>query len=77
MVKIKRRPTSPGEILNEEFLKPLDLTQKALADHISCDVKVINRPYQWKDRFDGNNGTKVGCYIRYNSGILAECTKSH
>lgn len=40
---MKRKPTSPGEILSEEFLKPLGLTQKELADHLSCDYKVINR----------------------------------
>lgn len=40
---ILREPTSPGEILREEFLGPMGLTQKALADHIGCDVKVINR----------------------------------
>lgn len=40
---IKRKPTTPGEILKEEFLEPLFLTQKKLADHIGCDVKVINR----------------------------------
>ena len=39
----KREPTSPGEILLEEFLKPLGLTQRRLADHLGCDVKVINR----------------------------------
>lgn len=38
-----RKPTTPGEILKEEFLIPLDLTQKNLADHIGCDLKVINR----------------------------------
>ena len=38
-----RKPTTPGEILIEEFLKPLDMTQKNLADHIDCDYKVINR----------------------------------
>jgi antitoxin HigA-1 len=43
MITIDREPTSPGEILDEEFLKPLGLTQKQLADHIGCDVKVINR----------------------------------
>ena len=43
MYKIKREPTTPGEILNEEFLKPLEMTQKQLADHLGCDVKVINR----------------------------------
>lgn len=40
---LQRRPTIPGEILNEEFLKPLKMTQKQIADHLGCDVKVINR----------------------------------
>lgn len=40
---MKRKPTSPGEILKEEFLKPLDITQRALAKHLGCDYKVINR----------------------------------
>ena len=41
--KIMREPTSPGEILKEEFLIPLATTQAQLAAHIKCDVKVINR----------------------------------
>jgi len=40
---MKRKPTSPGEILNEEFLKPLGITQRELASHLGCDYKVINR----------------------------------
>ena len=43
MKKMTRKPTTPGEILNEEFLKPMALTQKLLADHIGVDIKVINR----------------------------------
>lgn len=43
MKKMLRKPTSPGEILQEEYLKPLGLTQKQLADHIGYDLKVINR----------------------------------
>ena len=43
MKAMSRKPTSPGEILNEEFLAPMGLTQKELADHIGCDIKVINR----------------------------------
>ncbi len=42
-MKKRRAPTSPGEILREEFLLPLRMTQKELADHLGCDVKVINR----------------------------------
>ncbi len=40
---MNRKPTSPGEILYEEFLTPLQITQKELADHLECDYKVINR----------------------------------
>ncbi len=40
---MNRKPTSPGEILIEEYLKPLELTQKDLADYLNCDYKVINR----------------------------------
>lgn len=43
MAELKRRPTSPGEILREEFLKPLRMTQRELAAHLGCDIKVINR----------------------------------
>jgi addiction module HigA family antidote len=40
---IERKPTTPGEILEEEFLKPLHLTRKQFASHLGYDVKVINR----------------------------------
>ena len=40
---MNRKPTSPGEILFEEFLIPLEMTQKELAEHLHCDYKVINR----------------------------------
>lgn len=43
MWKYNRKPTPPGEILSEEFLKPLKLTQKQCADHLGVDIKVINR----------------------------------
>jgi addiction module HigA family antidote len=40
---MQRKPTSPGEILVEEFLIPLKISQKELAEHLNCDYKVINR----------------------------------
>ncbi|MFZ4404337.1 MAG: HigA family addiction module antitoxin [Pseudobdellovibrionaceae bacterium] len=43
MRKMTRKPTSPGEMLSEEFLKPLQLTQRKFADHIGVEVKTINR----------------------------------
>ena len=43
MYALDREPTGPGEILSEEFLKPMNITQRQLAEHMGCDVKVINR----------------------------------
>ena len=37
-----RPPTHPGEMLREEFLIPLNLTQKALADSIHVPYQRIN-----------------------------------
>ena|SRR5579863_3183657 len=37
-----RRPSSPGEIITEEFLKPLDLTQQQLADAMKISRVRIN-----------------------------------
>ena len=46
----KRKPTTPGEIIFEEFLLPLEITQKELAIHLKCDYKVINRIVNEKAR---------------------------
>ena len=43
MRPIIRNPVTPGEMLNDEFLKPLGLTQKKFADHIGVDIKTVNR----------------------------------
>jgi addiction module HigA family antidote len=37
-----RQPTHPGEMLREEFLEPLNLTQKQLADSIQVPFQRIN-----------------------------------
>ena len=42
MIPEKRIPTHPGEILLEEFLKPLDLTQVALARHLGIPTQRVN-----------------------------------
>jgi addiction module HigA family antidote len=37
-----RSPTHPGEMLSEEFLKPMGLTQRLLADSIHVPYQRIN-----------------------------------
>lgn len=42
MIPDNRIPIHPGEILLEEFLRPMDLTQVSLAEHIGVPVQRIN-----------------------------------
>ena len=42
MIPKHRTPTPPGEILLEEFLRPLGLTQTAFARHLRVPVRRIN-----------------------------------
>lgn len=44
MVRIptNRTPTHPGEMLLEEFLNPMGITQRELADHILVPYQRIN-----------------------------------
>ena len=41
-VPINRRPTHPGEMLLEEFLKPMGLTQRELAQALGLPYQRIN-----------------------------------
>ena len=40
--RLPKDPTHPGEMLLEEFLKPLGITQVAFAAHIGVSFKRIN-----------------------------------
>lgn len=42
MLPTNRIPTHPGEVLAEEFLRPMELTQVALAEHLDVPVQRIN-----------------------------------
>lgn len=42
MLPTNRIPTHPGEVLAAEFLKPLGLSQVALAAHLGVPVQRIN-----------------------------------
>ena len=42
MLQTKRRPVGVGEMLTEEFLKPLGLTQGALAEALGVQRRLVN-----------------------------------
>jgi addiction module HigA family antidote len=58
-----KEPTTPGEILREEFLAPLAMTQKQLADHLGCDVKVVNRIVNARSSVTAEMALKLGAAL--------------
>ena len=60
VLRQRREPTSPGEILREEFLLPLGMTQKRLAEHLRCDVKVVNRLVNGRTSVSATMALKLG-----------------
>lgn len=71
-----RKPTSPGEILKEEFLVPLGMTQKQLADHLGCDVKVVNRLVNGRTSVSAEMALKLGATFRTTPGFWLNAQKA-
>jgi len=63
-MRTRRKPTSPGEILREEFLTPIGMTQKQLANHLGCDVKVVNRLVNGRTSVTAEMALKLGAAFR-------------
>ena len=63
-MKKPRKPTSPGEILREEFLIPLGLTQRQVAESLGCDVKVVNRLVNGRTSLSAEMALKLGAAFR-------------
>ncbi len=65
----KREPTTPGEILREECLLPLGMTQKELAEHVGYDVKVVNRIVNGRTSVSAEMALKLGATFGTSAGF--------
>jgi len=72
----RREPTGPGEILSEEFLIPLGMTQKQLADHLGCDVKVVNRLVNGRTSVSAEMALKLGATFRTSAEFWLNAQKA-
>ena len=57
-------PVHPGEILDEEFLKPLGLSQHRLALDIGVDPRRINEIVLGKRSVTANTALRLGRYFQ-------------
>lgn len=59
----KREPIHPGEILFEEFLKPLGISQYKLAKDISVPPRRINEIVQGKRSISADTALRLSRYF--------------
>jgi len=65
MVRIPthRPPTHPGEMLLEEFLKPMEITQKELSDSIHVPYQRINEVINQKRGITPSTALRLAKYL--------------
>jgi len=62
-VPTDREPTHPGEMLREEFLAPMGITQQALADAIHVPYQRINEIVRRRRGVSASTALRLGRYF--------------
>jgi addiction module HigA family antidote len=62
-------PIHPGEILLEEFMKPLELSQNALARHLGVDPRTVNQIVNGKRAITAIMALRLARYFRMTPGF--------
>ena len=63
MTRKRLNPVHPGEVLLEEFLEPLDLSQNALARRLSVPPRRINEIVLGKRRITADTALRLGRFF--------------
>ena len=64
MARRKLEPVAPGEILNEEFLKPMGLSQNRLANDLGVPPRRINEIVHGKRRITADTALRLAKYFK-------------
>ena len=59
----KLSPIHPGEVLLEEFIKPMNLSQNRLAIDIGVDARRINEIVLGKRSITADTALRLGCFF--------------
>ena len=63
MRKVKLVPVHPGEVLSEEFLKPMDLSQNRLALALGVPARRINEVVLGKRGISADTALRLSAYF--------------
>ena len=69
MNKNKLNPVHPGEVLMEEFLKPMNLSQNRLAIDISVPARRINEIVLRKRSVTADTALRLARYFKMSPGF--------
>jgi len=64
MGRKRLNPVPPGEILNEEFLKPMRLSQNRLANDLGVPPRRINEIVHGKRRLTADTALRLAKYFK-------------
>ena len=67
-----RSPTHPGEMLLEEYLKPMGLTQRELADSIHVPYQRINEIINGRRGVTPSTALRLSKFFRVSSECWAK-----
>ncbi len=68
-VPTNREPTHPGEILREEYLKPMGITQRDLADGIRVPYQRVNELINGKRGITPSTALRLAKYFGTTAGF--------
>lgn len=63
MLSMRRKPTHPGEIVKEEFMEPLGLSQSQLAKELDTTFRTINEIVNEKRNISPEMAIKLSRYF--------------
>lgn len=76
-MEIKRKPTHPGEILREDFLKPLNLSQVELAKALGTTFRTINEIVNERRNLSPEMAVKLARYFGTSEEVWMNLQNRH
>src|SRR6185503_3601341 len=79
MIRIpkNRRSTHPGEVLKEEFLRPMGITQQALADAIKVPFQRVNEIVTGKRGLTPSTALRLAKFFDMSPGFWLNLQMVH
>jgi len=75
--ELKREPTHPGEILKEEFLEPLNISQTKLAKDINTSFRAINELVNQKRGITPKMALRLAKYFKISPQLWLNLQNSY